>query len=441
MDNFYAFEHAFQVSERGSHLLKRVREARTLLDQVSGTFVRSGELKQLLAALSSDLRQLSDQAKTISDNVSLQEFTSGMQAQQYYHAEAIAILEDAIRQRTVLRKPEETFVKDKTMGGFSLLAAYAAIERLTNYFVRTFFGENYNSVQFCMTGLEHDFGAIPIDVLNRDVLVFLVPSVEVCRTRLWPGLAHEASHHRVILADTVRPRSQAKFQRRMDAVVRDLASQVFSRTSQRLDRELRRELILTQIGEILSDTMSVLAVGPASPFSLGTIVSPQTETDGPMNEHPPLNCRVLFLYDVLLGEARTDGYRQELQSMRREWMAASRMTRGVRSTYVQSYSRFLEEHRVELVSIALDHLIANHGNLYKEADWANANALARSHFEEVPTGTNVMAVLNAPWARRWNTFPSISQVYHQRGEHIIRLREREHKGTGHVVRLVNTLLK
>ena len=196
-----------------------------------------------------------------------------------------------------------------------------------------------------------------------------------------------------------------------------------------------------QLGELLCDTMSVLVVGPASPLTLGTLVHPDAEADGPMNDHPPLSSRVCFLFDMIRGAGRANEFDNDINTMQQSWLSAAGLARGRKPAYVEKYNRFLNAHRADFVEVAKDHMLADPSKLFTGSKWAMAKTLVESEFKELPRGLDAVAVLNAPWARRWYTFPKMSAVYHEKGIHIIAQRESESKFTPQVIGLINKCLR
>ena len=453
---FHSAEQSVQILERSKHLTLRIDNISAgLRDGLSNKFVRFSSVqnyldlaKKLLEWQASLIRLPGPESKLIEKNLTMRYYISKISL-------AVTLIEQAVLQRSVLRGPEQKFLKQRSISGIDVSDIYKTIDKLYAFFIRLYFGPKHRANHFCVTGLNNEFSSYtvePVGAIGTRIDVIFVPTVDVARSRLWSSIAHEAAHHRLnMIREVVQKKGLQSFEKESDRLADDI-SELLGRKRYKNLPPKDRQLISQQVEEIFCDFCSTVAVGPASPLTLacyslptngwvklsesdveGKVVAKKTFTD-----HPPMPSRMRYMFQILESYRNTKTLNADLKALRDWWSTTEGNLEMCHdfSDHPTKYVQIVESHFEAIMDFVQSDLIAgSRDQLFNSKKWDIANNLA-SNIQKKIHGVDVVTVLNVPWLRRIKAFQRLDL---QREITISQI-ENEETFTREVVLLINRLL-
>jgi len=403
--NFFAVEYADQVREEAEYALAYLKHLERMIQNPANIsqFPRIQEYEELVSRgihwLTIELLDL------LSARTTRKLMKNALHIKAYLTFNLNICLKDLynlVTQRTRSHFPVSEYLRKIHVENVRPYV-YNSIDNALRFFMRCYFGDKFKATLACMTELTGDFRVRPIELHRKGILTVEVPEVNITRTRLWSGLAHEAAHHRLSMIPGMQ---------KVDNLFEELSEELQKIGWRHVPKiyksfEIVEWLSYLQYQEMLADISSVMVIGPASIFGL-LCYSPPVAYDT-FFTHPPLPVRVHYAFELLQSvvEESTD-CAKELQDLRRSWdlyyrnFGAGEAHRDMVEEYLSVLRDSYQSDLFEVVRESI--VVGSHINPFNEETWGKiSDAIENKQLEKL----GPVELVNVPLYRRWKSYPEM----------------------------------
>jgi len=428
--NFFTLEYGDQVREQAEYALAYLRHFESVIQNPTNirVFPRIQEYEQSIRAAIERITLLQLDWLGGRTNDRLIETARETEAYLFFELNRfLKELEDLISERTGSRFPIFEHLSKIGLKDVSS-SVQNAMDNALHFFMKCYFGASFRATFACMTEVDRDFRIRPIELHRRGILTVDVPQVELTRTRLWSGLAHEAAHHRLRMIQEFPPAGGMEALDHLFHEVPEALEEIgwtYVRKRQKCP-ETVEALSRMQFFEMLADIGSTIVIGPESLFGLLCYNPPVAEHR--FTTHPPLAVRVDYLFGLL---ERIGGptLAEVLRDLKRAWNDYHQHFGRDKThrEFVDQYLGVLRPRYESLFSVGRSIVAASENDVFNTTSYKKVSEAAeRKKLENL----GIVELLNVPLYRRWSTYremvenrrnPVLSRAYEMHENRLTRL--------------------